>query len=140
MNRPKIFVMVGLPGSGKSYKAKELVEQYDANIHSSDAIREELTGDINNQDINDLVFKTLHNRIKEDLRNGKNCIYDACNISYKRRMAFLQELKNIPCEKYCVLMVTPYEECLNNNNNRDRVVPNGVIERMYRTFDIPWYY
>jgi predicted kinase len=133
-------MMCGLVGSGKSYKAKEVAEQYDANIHSSDSIREELTGDINNQDINELVFTTLHNRIKEDLRNGKNCIFDATNISYKRRMSFLESLNKIPCEKICVLMATPYEQCLKNNVSRDRVVPEGVIERMYRTFDVPWYY
>ena len=140
MNRPKMIMMCGLVGSGKSYKAKELAEQCDANIHSSDDIREELSGDINNQDINELVFKTLHNRIKEDLQNGKNCIYDATNISYKRRMSFLESLNKIPCEKICVLMATPYEQCLKNNASRDRVVPEGVIERMYRTFDVPWYY
>lgn len=134
------IMMVGLVGSGKSTQAQKLAEEYDANIHSSDAIREELSGDINNQDINDLVFRTLHNRIKGDLRNGKNCIYDACNISYKRRKAFLEEIKNILCEKICVLMATPYEECLRNNANRDRVVPEYVIERMYRNFDVPWYY
>jgi hypothetical protein len=55
-------------------------------------------------------------------------------------MAFLQELKNISCEKYCVLMATPYEECLKNNSNRDRVVPEYVIEKMYRNFDIPFDY
>ena len=54
MNRPKLFMMCGLVGSGKSYKAKELAERYDAKIHSSDFIREELTGDINNQDINEI--------------------------------------------------------------------------------------
>lgn len=140
MNRPLMIMMVGLPGSGKSYRAEKFSEQYNANIHSSDSIREELSGDINNQDINNLVFNTLHNRIKEDLRNNKNCIYDACNISYKRRIAFLQELKNIPCEKICVLMATPYDQCIKNNANRDRVVPEYVIERMYRTFDVPWYY
>lgn len=134
------IMMVGLVGSGKSTQAQKLAQEYDANIHSSDAIREELSGDINNQDINDLVFKTLHNRIKEDLHSDKNCIYDACNISYKTRRAFLQELKNIPCEKICVLMATPYEECLKNNANRNRVVPEYVIERMYRNFDMPWYY
>jgi predicted kinase len=140
MNRPTFWMMCGLPGSGKSYQAKELAEQYGANIHSSDSIREELTGDINNQDINELVFKILHNRIKEDLQNGKNCIYDATNISYKKRMSFLQSLNKIPCEKICVLIATPYEQCLKNNDSRDRVVPRGVIERMYRTFDLPWYY
>ena len=134
------IMMCGLVGSGKSQKAKELAEEYKANIHSSDEIRTELTGDINNQDANDLVFKTLHSRIKEDLKNGKNCIYDATNISYKRRMSFLQELNKIPCEKICVLMATPYKECLKRNANRDRVVPEHVIKRMYLSFDPPFWY
>ena len=137
---PKLFVLCGLPASGKSTYAKELAEKYNANIHASDKIREELSGDINNQSINELVFKTLHNRIKDDLRNGTNCIYDACNISYKRRMAFLQELNKIPCEKICFLMATPYEECIKNNANRDRKVPEYVIERMYRNFQCPHYF
>lgn len=140
MNKPIFIMMCGLPGSGKSYKAKELAEKHNANIHSSDSIRLELLGDINCQDSNGVVFTTLHNRVKEDLRNGKNCIYDATNISYKRRMAFLQELKNIPCEKICVLMATPYEQCLKNDVARDRHVPEYIIERMYRQFDVPWYY
>ena len=140
MNRSIFVMMVGLPGSGKSTEAQKLAFEYDANIHSSDDIREELSGDINNQDINDLVFKTLHSRIKEDLLNGKNCIYDATNISYKRRMAFLCELNKIPCVKVCVFMATPYEECLKNNSKRDRVVPEGVIKRMYMNFDVPFWY
>lgn len=135
----KLIMMVGLPCSGKSTMATKLAEKCNANIHSSDAIREELSGDINNQDINDLVFRTLHKRIKEDLRNGKNCIYDATNISYKRRMAFLRELASIPCEKICVLMATPYEVCIKRNAERKRCVPEYVIKRMYMNFHTPWY-
>ena len=133
-----VFVMmVGLPGSGKS----TYIEKYCSNyrIHSSDAIREELSGDINNQDINKQVFSTLHKRVKEDLVAGYNVVYDATNISWKRRKAFLQELKNINCHKECVLMATPFELCVQRNNERDRVVPYFVIERMYKNFDIPWY-
>ena len=140
MNQPMMIMMMGLPGSGKSHKAKELADAHDANIHSSDEIRQELLGDINAQDSNGLVFTTLHNRVKEDLRSGKNCIYDATNINYKRRKAFLNELKNIPCRKVCILMATPYEECLKNDAARERHVPEHVIERMYRQFDVPWYY
>lgn len=137
---PKLLVLVGLPASGKSTYAEELAKRHDANIHSSDSIREELSGDINNQNINDLVFKTLHNRIKEDLKNGKSCIYDATNINYKRRMAFLNELNKIPCEKHCCFIATPYTLCLHNNAQRKRKVPMDVIERMYRHFDPPYYY
>lgn len=137
MNRPIFCMMIGLPCSGKSTRAKRLAEEYNANIHSSDAIREELTGDINNQENNTLVFQTLHQRIKDDLRNGKSCIYDACCVHYKERKAFLQELKNISCEKICVLMATPYEVCLERSAKRDRKVPEYVIKRMYKSFDPP---
>ena len=134
--KPFFIMMIGLPASGKSTYAQELAEKYNANIHWSDEIRKELSGDINNQHINDIVFSTLHKRVKYDLSNGKSCIYDSTNINYKRRMAFLQELNKIPCEKICILMATPYEECLKNNANRDRKVPEEVIERMYKHIDV----
>lgn len=140
MRKPKFFMLVGLPASGKSTLAQLVAKEHNANIHSSDEIRQELSGDINNQNINELVFKTLHNRIKEDLQNGKNCIYDATNISYKRRMSFLQELNKISCKKICIVMATPYARCLSNNADRERQVPNEIIERMYRNFDMPYWY
>ena len=135
--KPVFLMVVGLPGSGKSTYIEKYYSYY--HVHSSDAIREELSGDVNNQDINKQVFSTLHKRVKEDLVAGYNVVYDATNISWKRRKAFLQELKNINCHKECVLMATPFELCVQRNNERDRVVPYFVIERMYKNFDIPWY-
>lgn len=139
-NLPTLYVMVGLMGSGKSTVAQEISEKYNANIHSSDDIRVEICGDVNNQKRNKEVFALLHNRIKNDLKNGKSTIYDATNISYKRRMAFIQELENIPCYKICVFVATPYEECLERNRNRDRMVPEEVIKRVYMSFDVPAFF
>ena len=135
--KPVFLMVVGLPGSGKSTYIEKYYSNY--HVHSSDAIREELSGDVNNQDINKQVFNTLHKRVKNDLVAGYNVVYDATNISWKRRKAFLQELKNINCHKECILMATPFELCVQRNNERDRVVPYFVIERMYKNFDIPWY-
>lgn len=135
-NKPEFIMLVGLPGSGKSTLIKRYKEY---KVHSSDNIREELTGDVNRQDINNLVFKALHSRVKEDLLNGQSVIYDATNLNRKRRKAFLQELNNITCWKYCLLIATPFEVCLERNSQRDRRVPYDVIERMYKNFDIPWY-
>lgn len=140
MNKPKMILMVGLPCSGKSTISKELSEKYNAIIFSSDELRIEMFSDVNDQEHNQELFVELHKRIKDCLRSGKSAIYDACNINYKRRMAFLAELKNIPCEKICILMATPYEECLVRNSERDRKVPNDVIKRMYFNFNIPYWY
>ena len=48
----KFLMMVGLVGSGKSTKAQELSKEYDATIFSSDALREELYGNIDDQEHN----------------------------------------------------------------------------------------
>ena len=137
---PKFTMMIGLPCSGKSTYGKSLAEFYNATIFSSDSLREELFNNVDHQTDNELLFKELHKRIKDCLKEGKNVIYDATNINYKRRKAFLAELKSIPCEKICILMATPYEECITRNKLRDRKVPEYVIERMYKGFDVPYYY
>ena len=140
MNKPKMIMLVVLPASGKSTYAQELAEKYNAKVFSSDALREELFGDINEQSRDQELFTELHKRIKDCLNNNQNAIYDACNRSYKRRMVFLNELNKIPCEKICVVMATPYEVCIAQNEARDRTIPREVIKRMYLNFDAPWYY
>jgi predicted kinase/predicted HD phosphohydrolase len=131
---------VGLPASSKSTIAEEYSKTYNATIHSSDAIRKELFDDENYQEDNEQVFKTLTDRIKNDLRNNKNTIYDATNISYKRRMAFLTSLNKIDCYKICLFVATPYEKCLENNRNRERKIPDYVITNMYKNIYIPQNY
>lgn len=135
----KLYMLVGLPSSGKSTIAEKLKND-GAKVHSSDAIREELFNDINSQLDNDLVFNTLHNRVKTDLKNGLDVVFDACNINAKKRMAFLNSIKNVECDKIAVLLARPYEDCLSSNSQRDRVVPEEAITRMYKNFNIPQLY
>ena len=137
INKPTFTMCVGIPGAGKSTWLENNKEELNFIIHSSDAIREEL-GDVNDQSKNELVFNILHKRIKDDLLNGNNVVYDATNLSRKRRMNFINnELKNIPCRKICVLFATPVECCKKNNANRERKVPEEVIDRMVRNFEVP---
>lgn len=132
--------MVGLPASGKSTIAKELSTYENAVIHASDELRKELFGDENANDKNDILFAELHKRIKNDLLEGKNVIYDATNINYKKRKAFLEEIKKINVFKKCILVATPYEDCLIQNSTRERKVPEYVIKRMYKQINIPQWY
>lgn len=134
--RPILLVLVGLPGSGKSRFCKY---QQGFAVHSSDSLRKELYGNESIQCNNEELFKILHSRIKQDLLAGWNVIYDATNINKKKRAAFLDELKHIPCQKKCVVFMTPYELCLKQNQNRERVVPDRVIWNMYLRWSPPDY-
>ena len=96
----KLIFMCGLPASGKSTWAENNKEKLNAVVHSSDSIREEL-GNINDQSQNELVFNTLHKRVKEDLLNGKNVIMDQTGLKRKNRLHLLNNiLKDVPCERF----------------------------------------
>lgn len=140
---PLLIMMCGLPGSGKSRYAESI---YVATptiakpvIHSSDKLRAELFGDEATQKSNNKLFAELHRRIKNDLINGKDVIYDATNIKKKKRIHFLKELHTIRCFPVCVVMATEYKACLFNNSKRKRVVPDDVIKRMQCNWTPPHY-
>lgn len=122
-------------GSGKSTIAKHLR----GDVFSSDALRKELWGDENIQGDNNILFDELHKRIKNNLIAGRSTIYDATNISSKRRKNFVESLNKIRCEKICIFVATDYDMCLKRNKKRDRVVPEEVIKKMYMNFDVPQY-
>lgn len=137
----KLYMMIGLPASGKSTIAEEISKSEGAIIVSSDEIRKELLGDINDQSKNSLIFETVEERIKLYLANKQDVIFDATNINYKKRRAFLQRMRGLySFEAIAILVATPYEECLIRNANRERKVPEEVIKRMYYSFYIPQYY
>lgn len=64
------YMMVGLPGSGKSFTAESIPN---AVTHSSDAIRAEVLGDENDQTQQDLVFQTLHKRVLPGFGGWQGC-------------------------------------------------------------------
>lgn len=135
---PEFTMLVGLPASGKTALANQMKGGY-TKVHSSDELRQELYGDVNDQTHNQELFVELHRRIKQDLIDGYDVIYDAANINKKRRIAFLQELKNIICRKRCIVVMTPYERCVELNNLRDRKVPESVIRNMLLNWQPPDY-
>ena len=135
---PLLIVMVGLPGSGKSFIAKQLAEvNDDISIVSSDAIREEFYGDANDQSHNDKVFRIVNKRLKEGLIAEKKVILDATNISKKRRKALLRDLK-YP-KSMAIVMAVPEYICKKRDEERDRHVGPDVINRMIKNWCPPHY-
>ena len=139
MTKPVFLMLVGLPASGKSTLSSELIEDRDDIVYvSSDSIRKELFGSEDNQDNNQIVFEEMTKRTKEGLKNGKNVLYDATNLNKKRRKGLLQQLPK-ETVKNVVYMATGYHNIKIQNTQRERVVPEDVIERMYKTLQLPVY-
>jgi predicted kinase len=133
-------MMIGVAGSGKSTVAAEIAKESGAEIVSSDAIRGEIYGDENCQANPARVFEIVHQRVQRALREGRDVIMDATNLSCKRRMAFLKTLKGIPCKKTCVVVIATPEDIEERMKHRERKVPMEVVHKQMCQFQCPNYY
>ncbi|WP_203289543.1 ATP-binding protein [Metabacillus sp. cB07] len=133
---PSFDMLIGLPGSGKSTYAEKLAKEIDAAVFSSDLLREELLGNVHDQSRNDDIFEELHKRINLHLADGGNVIYDATNTNRRRRKHLISHV--IKCEKKTAYYVNEhYDTVLTRNASRERKVSKQVIDRMYKSMQIP---
>ena len=140
MSNPIFTMMIGVSGSGKSTVAAEIAKETGAEIVSSDAIRGEIYGDENCQANPARVFEIVHQRVQKALREGRDVIMDATNLSCKRRMAFLKTLRGIPCKRTCVVVIATPEDIEERMKHRERKVPMDVVHKQMCQFQCPNYY
>lgn len=139
MNKPTIWIMVGLSASGKSSIAKNIAEENDCKIVSSDSIRGEICdGGVIDQTKNEEVFKIFHKRIREYLLSGKNVIADATNINMRARSSLLQNINKIDCHGIAYIVPKSVEQCIEDNIYKDYPVPHHVIQKQMMNFQIPF--
>ena len=94
---PSLVVLIGPSGAGKSYFAGMHFRERE--IVSTDALREEATGDLMRQDKNDEVFEEFHRRIAVKIqRFGQRVVADATNIRNRdrREVAEIGQMLNVP--------------------------------------------
>ena len=139
---PKLIMMIGVAGSGKSTIAMRIASQMEEEVVllSSDTIRGEIYGDENCQRDPGRVFDIMHQRTVAALSQSISVIYDATNLSCKRRMNFLKSIAHIDCRKECVVVVTTPEDIEERMKLRDRKVPMEVVHKQLCQFQCPNYY
>ena len=132
------YLYMGLPGSGKTYLAKHAAKPDDLVLDSNE-IRGEVWGDPSIQDDPAHIFNIMYQRTCAALKKERSVFYVATNISMKRRIALLKQLKKrFPNVEYkCVCVIAPLDVCHRRNGARERIVPMEVIDKMARQFDPP---
>lgn len=124
-------ITVGIPGSGKTTLASEWLRSGEVDVVvSSDLIREELTGDPANQTHNRHVWNTVYERIRDELGRGMRVCLDATGIQPRDRRKALGIGEELGIEVSAYIVRTPILCSLARNMNRDRVVPQHIMERM----------
>ena len=134
---PDFYMLIGLPGAGKSKIAQEIAGDNFV-VFSSDHIRREFFGDESIQNEPNIVFEEMQRRTAAALKKGLNVIYDATNISRKKRRHLLSSL-TMPCKKAAYVVWSRYETCIARDKNRSRSVGTSVLRQMLTSFQPPYF-
>ena len=138
MDRVKLILLCGIPGSGKSTYATEYIKRNGGYHLSSDRIRRELYGDESIQGDPNEVFTLMRSRAIAALNQGTTVVYDATNITRKDRAGIISSCpKFVQIEAHIVW--APIETCIKRDAERERTVGTAVIDKMLKRFQPPFY-
>lgn len=132
----ELIIFMGLPGSGKDSIIRTLYKGY--NNISSDAIRVELYG-FEDQTHNGEVFEEMKKRVITASRNEEcKVIYNATNLSRKRRVALASEMRKHFDIIKVVCCLCSIEELFKRNQTREeRHLPEAKLIQMIKTIQLP---
>lgn len=137
-----LYIMVGIPGCGKSTYAKETLLK----VHpewkyvSRDEVRyESVTDQAHYFDKESDVYREFCNRIDMYLLRGDTVIADATHLSVGSRRKLINHLKAKPDKMFAVFIDTPFDECMTRNAKRVGItrVPDQSMYNMKRALTPP---
>ena len=138
--KPSFILLMGISGSGKSTWANQYVAQVDPSfrIVSSDEIRLNITGSIDDQNSNTKVWEVVLADCVEALNSGCNVILDATNLQTERRRRFLHQL---PCCTRYQKLFPIHKSVAKHRIEKDlaagkvrSATPDSIIDLMARQF------
>ena len=128
-----VYVLSGIPGSGKTTLAHQLAGQHNATVYSYD----ELPGANTKASMDGSVKQAWLASIREDLRTGKSVICDGLNLTIAERKELLSYVADVPCEKVLHMKVVPLKVCLQRNRERQARLPDFVVEQSAERMEPP---
>lgn len=133
-NRPRFYVMVGIPGSGKSTYARRFLGG--AYRISLDDIRKMITGRDYEESAEPAVVVAGH-AVRVALsrwaaQKGRDLVFDATDVTRQRRAPLVATALRFGFKPIAVYVSCPLDVALKRNAERARKVPDDVIHRFYR--------
>lgn len=138
----KVIICKGLPASGKSTFAKQLVKEKKGMYKriNKDDLRAMLDVEEHSKSNEKFVVKTRDFLIIEALKHGKHVIVDDTNLAPKHEVNIRQLVKEYCSETGQTVLVeikefdTPVEECIRRDLKRTKSVGERVIRQLHRQY------
>ncbi len=143
--KPKVIVICGLTGSGKSTVASFISKKTGFEVLSSDVVRKELAGmDIYDRDLSEYkggiyvdemterVYKELCNRAYNLARNGKSVVLDATFIKERYRKMVVDRFRRLGIKPFFAFLEVDEKTALEHFKKRE--MESSVSDGRYEIF------
>lgn len=119
----KIYVLCGLPASGKTTLSEELAIQYEAKLFHYDNYKKHQK-------------RKLYEQIKKELASN-NVVLDGMFVVRAWREELLKMLEEVECEKILIKMDASVDECIERNKDREHPLNKAVILHFNKRYQEP---
>lgn len=148
ITKPVIYVLIGLPGSGKSTWMKSLMNSSDKEfvLVSSDAEIDKIANEMNktySEIFDEYIGKAtglMKNTAKNAINLNKNIVWDQTNMSKKKRKGILQTLSDDYYKIAVDFTVDPKElerRLEKRAKETGKFIPKNVIDSMGKSYQSP---
>jgi predicted kinase len=140
----KLIMTKGLPGSGKSTWAKELVNRGVTKLNpaykriNKDELRRMLDNGVHSKENEKFIVNARNSLVEAALKKGYNVIVDDTNLAPKHEIV-LRDYAEVLGAEFEIKDFTdvPIEQCIANDLKRLESVGEAVIRKMHRDFLAP---
>jgi len=123
---PSLVVLVGAPGAGKSYGAREWFEA--SQIVSSDRLRATVGLGEHDQRASKDAFAVLDLIVERRLKRRLTTVIDSTALEAERRTTYRNAARKANVPVFAIVFDTPDEVCRARNQQRDQPVPTKILK------------
>ena len=131
----RVILMSGLPGAGKDHYISRHFR--DLPVISLDAIRQEMKVSATDATGNGQVIQAAKERAREYLRVQKPFVWNGTNITHQLRAQLCDLFTQYRAAVSIVYVEVPYRKLMQQNRNREAVVPAIALEKLIDKLEPP---
>jgi predicted kinase len=133
--RPFFIAVSGLPGTGKSYFCRKLVERLPAVLFQSDALRKTIfAAPSYSAEESTHLFRAIHTLIERLLSKGISVVLDATNLSERNR-EYLYSITDRLGAKLILVRISAPAEVVRERLEKRRAVPSETSDADWTVYE-----
>jgi predicted kinase len=130
LRKPLLVYLYGMPGSGKSYLARNIADNYGLAVVSSDKIRSILfENPTYEKSENKLVEKIMMDQAEQFLKNGIGVVYDISASRIMQRRSLRELSRKLKMNDLLIWLQIDQDTAYSRSSNRDHRKPDDKYNK-----------